>query len=65
MDETQQPYPAGLRRAYGQDGSQRRVVSASRRGGGMRMSNTTSGAHTDASTDQSSTAFSDEYDLCE
>lgn len=31
----------------------------------MRIGNTVPTVHTDASTDYSSTAFSDEYDLCE
>ena len=65
VDEAQHPFNVGLRQAYDLDDSQRRVVSAGRRGGSMRVGKVASSMNTDGSTDYSSTAFSDEYDLCE
>lgn len=58
VDEAQHSHPAGLRDL------QRRVISGGRTGGSLRIGNASAGVSTDASTDHSSTAFSDEYDLC-
>ncbi|EKM61344.1 uncharacterized protein PHACADRAFT_111833 [Phanerochaete carnosa HHB-10118-sp] len=63
VDDSQPPYPSGLRHAYGVDDAQRRVAFGSRRGSSMRTGNAASTVNTDASTDYSSAAFSDEYDL--
>lgn len=64
VDEAQQPFSIGLRQAYDMDDSQRRAVSTGRKGGSMRVGKATPGMNTDGSTDYSSAAFSDEYDLC-
>ena len=64
VDGIQQQYPSGLRRIYGPDDPQRRVASGSRRSGSVR-GDVPLGTTTDEGTDYSTTAFSDEYDLCE
>ncbi|KIP10133.1 hypothetical protein PHLGIDRAFT_273820 [Phlebiopsis gigantea 11061_1 CR5-6] len=57
VDEAQHSHSTGLRDLP------RRVISGGRAGGSLRIGGSSAGVSTDASTDRSSTAFSDEYDL--